>query len=204
MDATQETYNQIAKDWIEDHKKDTWWMSGADTFISLLPEGSRVLDVGCAGGAKSKYLSEKGLSAVGIDYSEKMIDIARREVSGAEFFVRDMKEVDQSLGEFDGIFVQAALLHVPKKEVSFVLTKLSGILKPGGYLYIAVKEQRPGQAEEEIVTEDDYGYAYSRFFSYFTMEELKTYLNELHMDICHEWSEESGKTRWLQIIGQKK
>jgi hypothetical protein len=115
-----------------------------------------------------------------------------------------MSEVDASLGTFDGVFIQAALLHIPKKEVTGVLEKLSVLLDQGGYMYIAVKEPREGQAEEEIVTENDYGYDYERFFSYFTMDELKGYLNELHMGISYEQRETSGKTCWLQIIGQKR
>ena len=36
------TYNKIAENWDKDHKKDTWWISGTDKFISLLKPGSLV------------------------------------------------------------------------------------------------------------------------------------------------------------------
>jgi 2-polyprenyl-3-methyl-5-hydroxy-6-metoxy-1,4-benzoquinol methylase len=66
---TRETYNRIAEDWVHDHAQDTWWIAGTDTFVSLLPDGARVLDVGCAGGVKAQYLTDKGLHVVGIDNS---------------------------------------------------------------------------------------------------------------------------------------
>jgi len=40
-------------------------------------------------------------------------------------------------------------------------------------LYIAVREKRPGRVEEEIKNESDYRYPYQRFFSYFTLDEIK-------------------------------
>lgn len=72
----KETYNKIADDWFKDHKVDDWWVEGTDQFISLLKPGASVLDVGCGAGLKSKYLSEKGLQVVGIDFSDKFIERA--------------------------------------------------------------------------------------------------------------------------------
>ena len=86
----KETYDKIAEDWHSDHKKDDWWIEGTDKFISYLSKGDLVLDVGCAGGIKSKYLMQKGLNVVGIDFSEKMIEIAKREFPNGEFLVKDL------------------------------------------------------------------------------------------------------------------
>ncbi|MEK7110793.1 MAG: hypothetical protein AAB867_02980, partial [Patescibacteria group bacterium] len=61
---------------------------------------------------------------------------------------------------------------------------------------------RLGDREEGIVTENDYGYEYSRFFSYFTPEELRNNLEGLGMNICYESVTSSGKRSWLQIIGR--
>jgi len=86
----KETYDKIAEDWHSDHKKDDWWIEETDKFISYLSKGDLVLDVGCAGGIKSKYLMQKGLNVVGIDFSEKMIEIAKREFPNGEFLVKDL------------------------------------------------------------------------------------------------------------------
>jgi len=48
------TYNKIAKDWNKDHSGDDWWIKGADNFLSILPKGASVIDIGCGGGYKSK------------------------------------------------------------------------------------------------------------------------------------------------------
>ncbi|MFH1712016.1 MAG: class I SAM-dependent methyltransferase [Patescibacteria group bacterium] len=123
MDQTQQTYDNIAEDWHKNHQADDWWVEGTDKFISLLSSGAEVLDVGCGGGTKTKYLLEKGLSVTGIDYSKGQIAICQREVSGAEFFVMNMRDVAELGKKFDAVFAQASLLHIPKAEVQEVIKK---------------------------------------------------------------------------------
>ena len=199
----KETYNKIAEDWHKEHGSDNWWVDATNKFISLLGTGAIVLDVGCGSGHKAKYLIKNGLNVVGLDFSEKMIEIAKREVSEAEFIVMDLRNINKLDREFDGIHMQAVLLHIPKKEAPNVLKNVVGRLKNGGYIYLGVKEIKPGQPEEEIKAENDYGYEYSRTFSYFTMDEIKKYLADLNMKICHEEIGHGDSRHWIQVVAQK-
>jgi SAM-dependent methyltransferase len=199
----KDTYNKIAEDWYADHKQDDWWVEGTKQFCALLKKDAEVLDVGCGAGVKSRFLSREGLNVTGVDFSEKLIDIAKRESTGIEFVVLDMKNVSDLGCQFDGIFAQASLLHIPKKEIPIILEKLISVLRPGGYMYIAVKGKQPDGAEEAILKENDYGYNYERFFSYFTMDELKHYFDDLKLEIVYKNEKTVGKTDWLQIIGKK-
>ena len=182
----KETYNRIAEDWHRDHHDDTWWVDGTNAFISLLPKGASVLDVGCGTGNKSKYLASKGLSVMGTDFSEGMISVAKREVPTVPFAVMDIKDMSGMQQSFDGILAQAVLLHIPRAEMPSVINGLKAKLKDGGLLYIAVKEKRPDGEEEGILAEEDNGYQYERFFSYFTLDEIKKYLSDARMSICYE------------------
>lgn len=204
----KDTYNKIAKEWHRDHQSDDWWQEGTDKFISYLKEGALVLDVGCGGGTKSKYLVSHGMKVVGIDFSEKMIDIARREVPEASFQVLDVHDITTLRENFDGIFMQAVLLHIPKAEAESIVRKAAEKLSAGGHLYIAVKEKSEGGVDEEMKIDDDYGYEYERFFSYFTRDELKTYLKSAGLEVVYEDrkppSRTARKSNWLQVIGKKK
>lgn len=163
-----------------------------------------MLDVGCGGGVKSKYFVDRGLNVTGIDFSESVIDIAKREVPQARFAVLDVRETDTLPEIFDGIFAQAVLLHLPKDEIVSVLRKFKEKLKEGGYLYVAVKEQRASQDEEEIKDIDDYGYPYELFFSYFTQSEMEQYFSEAGFEVVSSTITPSGRIKWIQIIGRNK
>lgn len=201
----KETYNRIAEDWHRDHTQDDWWVEGTDAFIQELPSGGRVLDVGCGSGVKSKYLSEHGLKVIGIDISDKLLDIARREIPSIEFRELSMYDLDSMQETFDGVFAQASLLHIPRKDAGEIVQKMARRLVPGGLLYIAVKETREGKPEEGMLKENGYGYEYERFFSYFTIEELEQYIQEAGLSVVSKMRNPnpSGKTVWLQIIGKR-
>ncbi len=201
----QATYDRIAEDWHRDHHLDDWWVKGTDAFVAMLPEHASVLDVGCGSGVKSKYLAEHGCAVTGIDISQNLLDIARREAPPAHFMLLPMEELDTLQETFDGVFAQASLLHIPKLEAGEVVRKMAGRLKPGGHLYIAVKEVKPGQAAEEAARENDYGYEYERFFSYYTMAELEGYISDAGLSVVEKVPNphSNGKTVWLQIIAEK-
>lgn len=202
----KDTYNKIAKDWEMIRSKHDWWISGTDEFASLFKTGDLVADIGCGSGEKSKYLFNKGLNIVGIDFSEKMIEIAEKKVPLAKFYVRDIKDDLGFDGQFDGMFANAVLLHIPKKEVLQVIDNLLKNLKTGGYFYVAAKEIKPGKSDEEIKVEIDesLGYQYERFFSYFTLDEMKKYFEDSGLKICYENIVPSGHAnKWIQVIGRK-
>ncbi|MCL5016122.1 MAG: class I SAM-dependent methyltransferase [Patescibacteria group bacterium] len=199
----RETYNKIAEEWHAQHQQDDWWVKGTDKFVSFLDKDSSVLDVGCGGGTKSRYLADRGLRVTGIDFAENMIDIARREVPEAEFLAMDLRNVDKLEGKFDGIFMQAVLLHIQRGEAKEVLKNISGKLKNEGYFYVAVKEKKPDGAYEEVKTEEEYGYKYERYFSYFIQSEIESYMKEVGLEIVFSDIKSSGRSRWIQVIGRK-
>lgn len=201
----RETYNRIAEDWHRDHSHDDWWVEGTDAFIAKLAHGAHVLDVGCASGVKSRYLIDHGIKVTGIDISEKLLEIARREVPEGEFKVLSMIDLDTMQETFDGVFAQASLLHIPRKDAGEIVNKMVRRLVPNGLLYLAVKEIQEGKPKEGVAKENDYGYEYERFFSYFTMEELESYMTGAGLQIISKLRNPnpSGKTVWLQIIGKK-
>lgn len=197
------TYNKIAKDWHQDHSIDDWWIEGVRQFSDLLPKGDSILDAGCGGGAKSKYFVGRGFQVTGIDFSESLISIAREEVPEAEFHILDIRDVKTLNRQFDAVFLQAVLLHFTKNESASILSSLLRVLKPQGLIHVSVKEIKPGQSEEEMKKENDYGYSYERFFSYFTEQEVITLLEEQGLKIVSSEITPAGKTNWIQVIAKK-
>ncbi len=199
----RDTYNLIAEEWHKDHQTDDWWLEGTDTFISLLQQGDTVLDVGCGGGTKSKYLLEHGLRVTGIDFSEKLLEIARKENKDGEFILMDMYDVKDLHTTFNGIFAQASLLHIPKKDFTTIVSLLVSQLQQDGLLYIAVKISSGKNTQEEIKEENKYGHTYTRFFSYYSMDELIDAYKKSGLEVVYTSSNQTGNKEWLQIIGRK-
>ena len=80
--------------------------------------GARILDAGCGTGVLSRMLDERGAEVVGVDISEKLIEVARNRSSlnkNIEYFAGDMKE--QSFGHFDYIIAMDSLIHYSTEDV---------------------------------------------------------------------------------------
>ncbi len=202
-DELRQTYNRIADDWHADHLKDTWWAEGTEAFLTFLKKGDHILDLGCAGGVKSKFLIDHGFRVVGSDLSEEMIRIAKSYEPRGTFMQMDILQTSSLKERFDGVFIQAVLLHIPKIQIPTAVHQAVSVLKPGGIFYVAVKEQRVGQPAEEIKMEHDYGYPYQRFFSYFTTGEIRGHIEQSGCRVLREIRTVSGKTVWIQLIAQR-
>jgi SAM-dependent methyltransferase len=198
-DGLRDTYDRIAEDWAKDHQGDTRWLECTARFASLLPQHARVLDAGCGSGLKAKFFEDRGVRVLGIDFSEKFLQIARRTAPASDFRLLDLRDIRTLSEEFDGVFAQASLLHIPKTEIFSVIEGMVSRLVPRGLLYIAVKTRLPGSPEEEMVTENDYGYDYERFFSYYTMEEMRSYVDRLGLSLV----DAEVSQYWIQIIARK-
>jgi len=198
----KDTYNKIAKDYTEDHAKDTWDDDFIDYFSRELPSEATILDLGCGPGTDAVKLANKGLKIYGFDLSEELLKIASKRLPKAVFSQGDMLEGLPYENEFfDGVFSKASLLHIPKDKIEIVLKEIIRVLKKNGILHIATKK---GMGEKEI-RENDYGYEYERFFSYWQPEEVKSIFNKHNLTLLKEG--EAGNPRagsvWLKFLLKK-
>jgi len=100
--------------------------------------GRRVLDVGCAAGALSALLVERGAEVVGIDVSERLVEIARRDLGGrAEFNVADVGRPMPFLADESFDLVTASLVLHYLRDWAVPLREFHRILRPGGALLIS-------------------------------------------------------------------
>lgn len=106
-------------------------------FISALPKGATVLDLGCGPGNAARKMAEAGLSVEAMDASAEMVKLAQAQpgVSARLASFDDIEGVDI----YDGIWANFSLLHADRADMPVYLAALRAALKPGGVLHIGMK-----------------------------------------------------------------
>lgn len=95
--------------------------------------GKRVLDVGCASGALSSLLVERGASVVGIDLNARLIERARARLGDrAEFHVADISAPMPFLASASFDIVAASLVLHYLADWGPPLREFGRVLRPGG------------------------------------------------------------------------
>ncbi len=111
-----------------------------------LEPGSRVLDVGCGPGRHARALAEQGIEVVGVDISERFIEIARLDApAGATFERLDARQLPFE-AEFDAVIslCQGAFGLVGTDPITgaidpdgVVLAGMARAVRPGGRVAVS-------------------------------------------------------------------
>ena len=112
-------------------------------FNRLNVEKGNLLDLGCGSGESfSKLFIDQGWNATGVDFSEKMLEMASKYVPEMETICADMREVDFPSEKFDVITAIYSLFHLPQKDHPTLFSNFYKWLRPGGKAFFtyATKE----------------------------------------------------------------
>lgn len=123
----------------------------AAELAALLPDGARVLDLGCGAGVPGTgELAARGLRVAGADFSAVQVGRARRLVPAASFLRADMTELALAPGSLDAVVSFYALIHVPLDDQRALFPRIRGWLRPGGYLLAIVGTVRCRETGEYL------------------------------------------------------
>jgi SAM-dependent methyltransferase len=104
--------------------------------------GERVLDIGCAAGAVTHFLSTFGCEAVGIDSEPLAIERARELFPELEFVVANAAQLSFEPDSFDKAVAADFVEHVDDATFRRVLTEVQRVLRPGGTFSIYTPNPR--------------------------------------------------------------
>ena len=134
-------------------------------FITAMPEGGHVLDLGCGPGWAAARMAREGLTVTATDAVPEMVDMA-----GVHPGVTARQATfDDITGPaiYDGIWANFSLLHAPRADLPRHIGALARALKPGGVLHVGMKT---GTGEHR----DSLG----RLYTYVTEDELRGLLSD--------------------------
>jgi len=132
----KKSYDRIAVDYYT-HRDLNKFNDLLDKFVSYLSSKAHVLDAGCGAGIPSaKFLVDKGIKVTGIDLSDTMLNLAKKNVPEASFINMDMNLLEFEENSFDGIISVFTLFHIPRENHLSIFENFYKILKEGGILMI--------------------------------------------------------------------
>ena len=106
-------------------------------FLNYIPDGGRILDLGCGSGRDTLYFLQKGYDVTSIDASEEMVKLSSELTKRKTLYLR-VEDIDFQ-NQFDGIWACASLLHIDKTLTESVYNILCNALIDGGVLYASYK-----------------------------------------------------------------
>lgn len=108
-------------------------------FINLLPKNVNVLDAGCGTGLPAaKFLSDLGVNATGIDFSDEMLRLAKENVPKAIFEKQNMTKLDFPDNSFDGLISLYVIIHIPREKHRPLFQQIHKVLKPDGIMLVTM------------------------------------------------------------------
>lgn len=133
---TLDFYNKNAEDYARKTFK-TDMSESCDRFLKHVVPGGKILDLGCGSGRDTVYFREHGYEVCAVDGSEELCRIAS-ENTGLHVRHLLFQDLDY-VGEFDGVWACASLLHMPGNDLPDVLAKVYDSLKAGGVFFTCFK-----------------------------------------------------------------
>ena len=109
-----------------------------DRELSRLPRGAHVLDVGCGTGIYLQRLKKHGLSPVGLEPAQGMLEVARRDnpdVAVEQGVATDLPFPDSS---FDAVIAIEVLRYLHVDDVEKSISEMLRVLRPGGFFFVTL------------------------------------------------------------------
>ena len=166
-------------------------------FLKLVPEGGKILDLGCGSGRDSMNFMKLGYEVTAVDGSKELAKKASallgKEVIASTFEELELKE------KFHGIWACASLLHIKREDLKIVLNNLYNNLDDKGVFYMSFK-----YGEKEYVDDKN------RYFNCFTDESIISFINEntkyniLGLYITEDKLGRVNEVKWVNLICNKK
>jgi SAM-dependent methyltransferase len=193
IEITTRTYDHIATEFAE-----RWWNvhldQAIDSFASRLKPGATVLDLGCGPGRDIALLRRRGYDVIGMDLSQGMLREAQQRVGGL-LAGADMRRLPLPDASLNGVWLCAALLHLPRADALPTLQEIWRVLRDDGVLYVSVQR---GEGERWAYSEGG-----RRFFTYYRLEEMRGLAVQAGYSVPEIWLNALIDRSWIHLIARK-
>ncbi|NYT11844.1 MAG: class I SAM-dependent methyltransferase [Methanomassiliicoccales archaeon] len=194
MVETDPIFRQQRRNWDGEYKRKGVMWRGITKFEISLPNGSRVLEIGCGNGKTIASLKGDDLPIVAIDFSFKAIELCRFAVKEKKvsLMVADARFLPFHDDYFDVVISSHLLEHLSESGRNEAVAEMERVLRPGGRTIVSAlstRDMRFGRGKEiERNTFLRGGSISTHYFTPGEMRELFEHFIELDL---HEEVEET-------------
>lgn len=163
-------------------------------FLGRIPTGGLLLDAGSGSGRDTREFLARGYRVEAFDASGGMAALASR-LTGVNVEVARFKDWSAPVDRYDGIWCFASLLHVAQADLSGVVGRLVGALRPDAPLFASFK-----RGDGETVD------ARGRLYSNLTVEAAERFFGSVPgLDLVRVWQDDGptalgDPTRWVYVL----
>ena len=204
---SESALNQIESETLDhyDQNAQSFWQGTRDhdvsqnieAFIAALPQKKplNILDFGCGPGRDLMTFKAMGHHPIGLDGSKAFCLMAKK-YSGCETLNQQFLNLELKTHQFDGIFANASLFHIPSQELVSVLKVLHNSLRSNGILF----SSNPRGDQE--------GWSGQRYGHYMELETTEKFLAQAGFKVLNHYYRPAGQPcdqqPWLAVISQRK
>ncbi|MFD1512872.1 class I SAM-dependent methyltransferase [Halomarina rubra] len=156
--AVRRAWDAVAEDYAAKRRADGEDSALLADLLDALGAAPLVLDVGCGDGART--LANLPLGSVGLDFSQRQLELAADRVPDARFVQGDMTSLPLADASVDAVTAYHAVFHVPRAEHPTVYEEFARVLRPGGLLLLTV-----GTGSGDSTTSNWLGSGHEMFWS---------------------------------------
>jgi len=134
MDITlREIYNGFAETYEKNRGLFDMTKVLASFYGRLHVEKGRLLDLGCGAGEPfPRFFIDRGWIVTGVDFSERMLELASKYIPEMQTIYADMCKVEFKPSQFEAITAIYSLFHVPRNDHAALFDKFYRWLCPKG------------------------------------------------------------------------
>ena len=139
----RQAYDLISSNYQEKYFDKPAFAEVFDGWLTQLPAAGHILDAGCGHGDPilTRILS-KGFQVTGSDLSPAMLERARKQFPGVQFWEHAITEIEAE-NVFDGACSFSSLLYLDPIDLFHSIHRLYHAIKPGGLLFLYAHDLHP-------------------------------------------------------------
>ena len=191
---TIEYYDQNAEDWSERHSGGEMFDPEMELMFGLLTAG-KILEIGTGSGEDAdKLITHYGSeNYVGVDASKGLLKIAQKRNPKANFINLSIYDLGKLDHKFDGFWVSAMLIHVPKNKLQAAFENLKNVLNDRAIGFISIMEGTADMEESRP----------GRHYTLWMPNEFEKELKDAKFEIIKSRRIETKASPWLTYILRK-